>query len=395
MTLRVNRDIDVVGSWTKRSEIVIRSRKTIVIGAGPAGSAAALGLACSAGNECLLLERKTLPRTKACGSGLSPWTLKFLDRLGVGEKIRRRAFRIDGAIIAGADGRGVELRGDHETAVLLRSELDELLAREAESQGTALREDCTVRRIESHRGQVAVQTSQGTFEADAVIDCSGATGGFDGERRHSPSQSGQATLHTIMAWYEGMQGTSDVVELFFDRELKPHYGWVFPESAGRVNVGLCFAPDKAKPNARQRFESFLERRLSQRLRGAQQIGGWIGHPVQVSSMPKQLTAPGVLRAGEAGWLADFATAEGIYHALVSGHLAGTHLGKLARRSWREDLDARSYQTSVVKTLAPRMLGGRLLMTALRGPALDIALGFSSARATRQVLKRAFSGLYHG
>ena len=373
-----------------------KNRKTIVIGAGPAGCAAALGLVSSAGSaECLLLERKTLPRTKACGSGLSPWTLKFLDRLGVGEKIRRRAFRIDGAIIAGSDGRGVELRGDHETAVLLRSQLDELLAREAQSLGTELREGCTVRRIDNHRGQVAVETSAGTFEADAVIDCSGATGGFDRERRHVASGAGQSTLHTIMAWYQGMQGTSDVVELFFDRELKPHYGWVFPEGAGRVNVGLCFEPDKAKPNARQRFEAFLERRLARRLRGADQLGSWIGHPVQVSSVPRQLAAPGVLRAGEAGWLADFATAEGIYHALVSGHLAGAHLAKLADRGWRTDLDGARYQSSVMKVLAPRMLGGRLLMSALKSPALDLALGFSSARATRAVLKRAFSGLYHG
>ena len=373
-----------------------KKRKTIVIGAGPAGCAAAMGLASSAGNsKCLLFERKTLPRTKACGSGLSPWTLRFLDRLGVGEKVRRSAFRIDGAIIAGSNGRGVELRGDHDTAVLLRSEFDGLLAREAQIRGTELREGCTVRRIESHRGQVAVETSEGTFEADAVIDCSGATGGFDRDRRHVPSGAGESTLHTIMGWYEGLQGTADVVELFFDRELKPHYGWVFPESARRVNIGLCFLPDKSQPNARQRFEAFLERRLARRLRGADQVGGLIGHPVQVSSVPRQLTAPGVLRAGEAAWLADFATAEGIYHALVSGHLAGTHLGKLADRGWSEDLDGLRYQATVMKALAARMLGGRLLMGALKSPALDIALGFSSTRATREVLKRAFSGLYHG
>lgn len=342
----------------------------------------------------MLLDRKTLPRTKACGSGLSPWTLTFLDRLGVGAKVRRRAFRIDGAIIAGVDGNGVELRGDHETAVLLRSEFDELLAREAQSRGASLRENCTVKRIDSHRGQVAVETTDGTLEGDAVVDCSGSTGGFDRERRRKDTV-GESTLHTIMGWYEGLQGTSDVVELFFDRELKPHYGWVFPETAGRVNIGLCFAPDKTKPNARQRFEGFLERRLARRLRGSQQLGTWIGHPVQVSSVPRQLSAPGVLRAGEAGWLADFATAEGIYHALVSGHLAGSHLAKLADRGWREDLDGGGYQTSVIKSLAPRMLGGRLLMSALKSPALDVALSFSSARATRAVLRRAFSGLYHG
>jgi flavin-dependent dehydrogenase len=354
-----------------------------------------MALASSGHVECSLLERKTVPRTKACGSGLSPWTLKYLDTLGVGEQVRRRAFRIDGAIIAGVEGKGVELRGDHETAVLLRREFDELLVREAERRGARLHEGHTVRRVEHHGGSTAVETSQETFEADAVIDCSGATGGFDRERRGTPAPGGQATLHTIMTWYEGMQGCSDVVELFFDRELKPHYAWVFPETATRANVGLCFAPDKSKPNARQRFEAFLERRLASRLRGAQQLGTWLGHPVNVSSVPRGLTAPGVLRAGEAGWLADFATAEGIYHALVSGYLAGSHLGELAERGWRSNLEGTRYQARVMKALAARMLGGRVLMSALKGPVLDVALGFGSGRATRQVLKKAFSGLYHG
>jgi geranylgeranyl reductase family protein len=374
---------------------VRRKRKIVVIGAGPAGSAAALALVSSGHAECSLLERKTLPRIKACGSGLSPWTLGYLDKLGVGEQVRRRAFRIDGAIIAGAEGRGVELRGDHETAVLPRSEFDELLVREAERRGARLHEGVTVRRVERHGGQSVIATDQGIFEADAVIDCSGATGGFDRERRRTPAAVGQATLHTIMTWYEGLQGCSDVVELFFDRELKPHYGWVFPETATRANVGLCFVPDKAKPNARLRFEAFLERHLALRLRNAQQLGGWIGHPVNVSAFPRGLTAPGVLRAGEAGWLADFATAEGIYHALVSGHLAGRHLGELAAHGWRDDLEGPRYQRRVVQALALRMLGGRVLMGALKGPALDLALGFSSARATRELLKKAFSGLYHG
>ena len=354
-----------------------------------------MALAGSGHTECLLLERKSLPRTKACGSGLSPWTLTYLDRLGVGAEVRKRAFRIDGAIIAGADGEGVELRGDHETAILLRSEFDELLAREAERRGARLQEGCTVRGIENRNGQVAVETSAGTFEGDVVVDCTGATGGFDRERRQTDSSAGGSTLHTIMAWYEGMEGCSDVVELFFDRELKPHYGWVFPETPRRVNVGLCFLPGPNQPNAREHFQGFLERRLQHRLRRADQLGKWIGHPVNVSAMPRKLAAPGVLRAGEAGWLADFATAEGIYHALVSGHTAGTHLAELAAGNWRNDLDGTRYQSKVAKALGPRMLGGRLLMSALKSPALDMALRLRSLRATREVLKRAFSGLYHG
>ncbi|HEU5073849.1 MAG TPA: hypothetical protein VFU02_06745, partial [Polyangiaceae bacterium] len=179
-----------------------------------------------------------------------------------------------------------------------------------------------------------------------------------------------------------------------DRELKPHYGWVFPESAGRVNIGICYVPGHGT-NARDRFQSFLDRRLGSRLSGAQLIDSWIGHPVNVSSAPRGLTAPGVLRAGEAGWLADFATAEGIYHALVSGHLAGQHVAQQADGVWAPDLRAQVYQAKVLKALGPRMLGGRLLMSALKGPVLDTALKFRSSRATRQVLRKAFSGLYHG
>lgn len=370
-------------------------RRAIVVGAGPAGAAAAMRLAGSRDVECLVLERKTLPRTKACGSGLSPWTLRYLDLLGVGDQVRQRAFRIDGAIIAGTEGEGVELRGDHETAILLRSSFDELLMREAERRGAKLYEGTRVRRIETHNGGLGVETEQGTFEADVVIDCSGATGGFDRERRRElRGASLEGTLHTIMGWYEGVKETSDVVELFFDRELKPHYGWVFPESAERVNIGICYFP-RPGSNARELFQSFLERRLGSRLNGAQAIDQWIGHPVNVSSAPRGLTAPGVIRAGEAGWLADFATAEGIYHALVSGHIAGEHVVRQAEGSWASDLGAKTYQARVLRALGPRMLGGRLLTSALKGPVLDTALKFRSSGATRQVLRKAFAGLYHG
>lgn len=370
-------------------------RRAIVIGAGPAGAAAAMRLV-QCGIETQILERKPLPRTKACGSGLSPWTLTFLDRIGVGVSVRQRAFRIDGAIIHGAQGPGLELRGDHETAILLRSEFDELLVRHAQKLGATLVEGCTVRGLEAHRGCVGVRSTAGEFEADIVIDCSGATGGLNAKRRPRAGSSSTAlTLHTIMGWWQGVSQCSDVVELFFDQELRPHYGWIFPESEQRVNIGICFVPDKSKGNARQRFQEFLDRRLAGRLLHAEQLGSWIGHPVRTASVPSGLTEPGVLRAGEAGWLADSATAEGIYHALVSGTLAGQHVVRLNGESKRLDAEPLRYHARVAAALGPRLLGGRLLMGALRTPIIDVALRLQSSRATQQVLKKAFTGLYHG
>ena len=49
----------------------------IVVGAGPAGSAAAYHMA-TAGLDVLLLEKTSFPREKVCGDGLTPRAVKAL-----------------------------------------------------------------------------------------------------------------------------------------------------------------------------------------------------------------------------------------------------------------------------------------------------------------------------
>src|SRR5690242_21870689 len=53
-----------------------------VVGAGPAGSAAALA-ATRAGARVLLLDKAAFPRDKACGDGIAPHALDVLRDLGV------------------------------------------------------------------------------------------------------------------------------------------------------------------------------------------------------------------------------------------------------------------------------------------------------------------------
>src|SRR5262249_57911800 len=58
------------------------SADVIVVGAGPAGSAAALRLA-QAGLEVLVLEKARFPREKVCGDGLTPRAVKALTGMGM------------------------------------------------------------------------------------------------------------------------------------------------------------------------------------------------------------------------------------------------------------------------------------------------------------------------
>ena len=158
-------------------------KRVVIAGAGPAGSAAAMTLAGRSGVECIVLDRKPFPRTKVCGSGLSPWTLTLLDRMGMGDKVRAKAFRIDGALIAGTTGDGLALRGDHETAVLLREVFDDLLVREAVARGASFREGVRVNSIARVEGRVVgVETDQGDSSGGPSYYCIG-------DRRRSPIPS--------------------------------------------------------------------------------------------------------------------------------------------------------------------------------------------------------------
>src|SRR5438067_10020175 len=106
-------------------------KRVAIIGAGPAGSAAAMALAQYGTVEVQPLEKATFPRRKVCGSGLSPWCLELLEEMGLGAQVRREAYPIHAGIIGGPGVAGVELRSKYEAAVLLRARFDTLLAHEA------------------------------------------------------------------------------------------------------------------------------------------------------------------------------------------------------------------------------------------------------------------------
>lgn len=125
----------------------------IIVGAGPAGSTAAILLA-QAGWSVALVEKHTFPRRKVCGECIAATNLSLLDALGVGA-----AF----AALAGPELRRVGLLvGTHSLAAALppftasrhawgralgREHLDTLLLQRASSVGAHLWQPWTVKRI--------------------------------------------------------------------------------------------------------------------------------------------------------------------------------------------------------------------------------------------------------
>ena len=363
-------------------------KRVVVIGAGPAGSAAAMNLTRFRNVETLLLDRAAFPRRKVCGSALSPWALQLLDEMGVGPLIRKQAYPIHAGLIGGMHDTTVELRSHYEAAVLLRERFDTLLLHEAVRRGARLQEGTAVKEIIRERGAlIGLRTSQGEIAADAVIVCSGAH-----DTLAKAPRPGK-TLHTIMGWYEGVDDVADAVEIYFDASVKPYYGWVFPEAPGRVNIGICYAPAPGTFNARERFALFLEDRLGKRMKHASRIDRLVGCPIVTSYRPTALAEDGTLVAGEAGALVDPATAEGIHHALATGLLAGQFLGSLLEQGSAPRRQRLAPYTQLVRRrIGTRLLAGQLFLQFARTPVLDFVLGLGSRKPVQALLTWVLTGV---
>src|SRR5215213_2907335 len=77
--------------------------EAIVVGAGPAGSAAAITLA-RAGRHVMLLDRAAFPRDKPCGDLIGARALHWARRLGIDEATLAPFAPLRGAFVSADDG---------------------------------------------------------------------------------------------------------------------------------------------------------------------------------------------------------------------------------------------------------------------------------------------------
>jgi menaquinone-9 beta-reductase len=223
----------------------------IVIGAGPAGSAAAYWLATS-GHRVIVIERRDFPRSKACGDVLTPRAVHQLDEMGLTDSCARW-HRHDGVRIAG-NGRSHELRWpahprqpDH-GLVARRRELDELLAANAARAGATLLygHDAVKPIVERGfvRGAVVRSALGGTrrIEAAYLVVADGANSVF-GRSLGTFRTRGWPYATAIRSYWESPRHDETFIEATFDLtdrsdNILPGYGWVAPVGDGTVNIGV-------------------------------------------------------------------------------------------------------------------------------------------------------------
>ncbi len=223
----------------------------LVVGAGPAGSAAA-AWAARAGRDVLLADAAVFPRDKACGDGLTPRAVAELDLLGLGDWVRARA-RNRGLRAAGF-GRVWELPWpggafpDHGSAVP-RTELDARIRTAAVAGGAVPLEAARAVDVERDGDRVTgvvfdVGGEHSTVRCERLVVADGARsplGRLLGRQWHRDTAYGVAARGYVASGRSDDEWISSHLELRdAGGALLSGYGWVFPlgAAAGQVNIGV-------------------------------------------------------------------------------------------------------------------------------------------------------------
>ena len=225
----------------------------LVIGGGPAGAAAGHWLG-RAGRDVVIVEKKTFPREKTCGDGLTPRAVTQLRAMGLEEKIAANHHRYDGLRCI-AHGITLEMPWPQHPVhpshgyVVRRRDLDTMVAAEAEARGARLLQGTEALRPILRDGLLAgavvkdkASGEERELHARYVVIADGSLSRFGralGNQRDKRLPQGMA----IRGYFESPLHAEPWIESALDvrdrnGDAMPGYGWIFPCGDGTINVGI-------------------------------------------------------------------------------------------------------------------------------------------------------------
>jgi geranylgeranyl reductase family protein len=321
----------------------------IVIGAGPAGCAAARTLAKS-NLSVGLFDKSVFPRDKACGDALIPDAYHALEKLGLIERVIRLSCPAKGMRLIGFDGSDVLVRAAG--ACVPRLKLDELLLKSTIDAGAefspghefvyVVDEDGKTYRVEFSNDDASV-----TARAAWVLLATGAA--------VKPIQQSGLLLRAESRSFAARQYVRNerVAKNFnelvfaFDHTVQGGYGWVFPGPDAIFNVGIGFFGSAHKHgNPRRAYERFITQSPLARdlIRDGEIISPLKGAPLRTGLSGARFAKGGLMGIGECIGATFPLTGEGIGKAMETGMLAASAI--IAQSHMGRGAVAKAYTESI-------------------------------------------------
>jgi len=354
----------------------------LVVGAGPAGSAAA-AWAARAGLEVVLADAAVFPRDKTCGDGLTPRAIRELERLGLGDWIRAhtvnhglRAHGFGQTLLLPWPGGSLPAYG----SAVARTELDDHLRTTAIKSGAMGMDSARAVDVRREGGRVAAvgfHRDGERFEVGCerliVADGVRSTLGRKlGREWHRDTAYGVAARSYVDSRMHDDPWISSHLELRGEGgDILSGYGWIFPLGDGRVNIGVgTLATDKRPANVALRplMQFYADER-----REEFQLSGDLRDPASallpMGGAVSNVAGPNWALIGDAAGCVNPLNGEGIDYGLEGGRLVVDLMGEHSDLAtvWPELLREHYGESfSIARRLAGLVTIPRLLPTL--GPA---------------------------
>ena len=369
-----------------RNPSAARDYDVAVVGAGPAGTAAALRvLRDSPSSRVLLLDSASFPRDKTCGDGVAAEVFDLLSALGV-PGLEALAPPVPRLRLRTPSGRVVERDCARPNRVVPRLVFDAALVEAAVARGVELVRH-RVREMDVRRDRVVLD---GQIAAHVVIGADGANSTI--RRLLGAPVAPPAATAVAVRGYAPTNPDPTAMTIEFATGRYPAYAWSFPLPDGRANVGYGVFDRRGAGN-RQEFLDALRRLLP----GQEPHPATIrAHHLPLSTGPRFHPDGRVLLAGDAASMVNPLTGEGIFDAVASGVLAGraalggAEAGALHRRAMRRCFGRHHRHSGVMSRLVadPRFLDAAVSAASRNGRVFDAAIDLGLGRGT--VPARAFA-----
>lgn len=306
----------------------------VVIGAGPAGSAAAYFLA-KQGVEVILIDKNNFPREKACGDGLGPRSIQMMEKMGLGGWLIEGDYcRCDRIRLVSNNYNFFEARIPTEDTsyphfyVVPRKDFDQKLVENASEVGAKVITGCkaTARVLSngSLKGIRAIYDGEEIEISCRALICADGTNGTFVKQTNIKTVAPHG--FALRAYYSNVNGLDDCINIYIDERIPEGYAWIFPTSKTEANIGYgvsCLMMKRLNIDSKKLLNWFVNEKNTDPvdLSGAVATTPIKGAYLRMGYGRHNTIGDGVLLAGDSAGLINPLTGEGIAYALESGEQA--------------------------------------------------------------------------
>ena len=309
----------------------------IIVGAGPAGSSAAI-YCNKLGLNTLLLDKSIFPRDKICGDALSGKSVKILEELDLLQDLDKLDGAIINRIIFGNPNhsecelhlnKSLNKRHISHGFVIPRKIFDNYLFKKASDVSNVVSGFNVDDLIYDKSQVIGVKGKSTTGEQKKYFGniVLGADGPYSIVSRKSGLYNSDMnyTAVGLRCYYENVEDLTDQIELHYVNETIPGYFWIFPAGNKKANIGVGLLKSRAKKkkyNLQQIMKQVINsKNFKHRFKNSNALEKPKGWNLPFGNTKRGNHGNGFLLLGDAAGLVDPFTGEGIGNAMESGKIA--------------------------------------------------------------------------